>query len=191
MPTQNDIATHLGLNQSEVSRHMAALNLDWKTVGLDVIRLAYIKQIRSEAAGHKSQSGLDLTHERALTEQVDRHLKQLTLAEKQGQLVNLAQLEPELLRMVAAFRTEMMSRDDKLKSEIDALYGIDLDLTFLNEHTRNALAQLSRYDAERARAAQEVDQPGGAAGGDDYDTVGADASANVRQSDGAAWRLQP
>lgn len=175
MPTQNEIAAHLGMNQSEVSRHMAALGIDWRNEGMERIRLAYIAQLRGEAAGHKSQDGMDLTRERALTEQVDRQLKQLTLAEKQGQLVNLAQLEPELLRMVAAFRTELLSRDDKLKADLDALYGIDIDLTYLNEHTRNALTQLARYDGERAGADRPAGSSGGAAGGDDDNGLGANA----------------
>lgn len=184
MPSQTEIAEHLGMNQSEVSRHMAVLDLDWKTTSMDQIRLTYIAHLRGVAAGHRSSDGMDLARERALTEQVDRELKQLTLAEKKGQLVNLAQLEPELLRMFVAFRTELLSRDDKLKAEIDALYGIDLDPAYLNEHTRNALAQLARYDPERAVVACAPGAGRGAAGGDDHDGLGAHASPVVGEGNG-------
>lgn len=146
MPTQANIAKHLGMTQQAVSKQIEPLGIDWRTAPLDEIRLAYIEHLRAVAAGHRSADGFDLARERAMTEQVDRQLKQLTLAEKLGQLVNLAQLEPEIERMFVAFRTELLSRDDKLKAEVDALYGIDLDLAFINEHTRNALAQLARYD---------------------------------------------
>ena len=58
------------------------------------------------------------------------------------------------MQMVGAFRSELLSRDDKLKSELDALYGIEVDLSILNEHTFAALAQLARYDpGERGFAA--------------------------------------
>ena len=140
------------MDESTVSRMTQSLRLDWRVMTMDEIRVAYIEQLRGQAAGHKSQDGMDLTRERALTEQVDRELKLLALAEKKGQLVNLAQLEPALSRMVAAFRTEMLSRDDKLKAEVDALYGINLDLALLTEHTRAALAQLARYDEEALAA---------------------------------------
>lgn len=191
MPTQQAIAEHLGLNQSEVSRHLAALQIDWKTAGMDTIRLAYLAHLRSVAAGHKASDGTDLTNERAMTERVDRELKLLTLAEKRGQLVNLAQLEPELERMVIAFRTEMLSRDDKLKAEIDALYGIDLDLTLVNEHTRAALSQLARYGGERASADRPAGELGGAAGGDVDDGLGQGAAAHVGEGDRVAGALQP
>lgn len=158
MPTQTDIADHLGMSQQAVSKQMEPLGLDWRVVSMDVIRLAYIEHLRAVASGHRSVDGFDLARERAMTEQVDREIKQITLAEKKGQVVNLAQLEPELTRMYVAFRTELLARDDKLKAEIDTLYGIDLDLNYINEHTRNALAQLARYEPSRS----DVDHAPGA-----------------------------
>lgn len=173
MPTQQQIADHLDLNQSEVSRHLEKLGIDWKVATMDEIRVAYLRHLRGVAAGHRSDDGLDLTRERVLTERVDRELKMLTVAEKKGMLINVAQLEPELMQMVGAFRSELLSRDDKLKSELDALYGIEVDLSILNEHTFAALAQLARYDpGERGFAAP--------AGG----TIGA-ARANVDNGLGA------
>lgn len=173
MPTQSEIAAHLGMSQQAVSQQLGPLGLDWKASSMDAIRLAYIEHLRAVAAGHRSVDGFDLARERAMTEQVDRELKQITLAEKKGQVVNLIQLEPELARMVVAFRTELLSRDDKLKAEIDALYGIDLDLTFINEHTRNALAQLARYDPGGPGAGSATGASSGPAGSDGHDGLGA------------------
>lgn len=163
------------MSQQAVSQQLAPLGIDWKTASMNEIRLAYIEHLRAVAAGHRSTDGFDLARERAMTEQVDRELKQITLAEKKGQVVNLVQLEPELARMVVAFRTELLARDDKLKAEIDALYGIDLDLAYINEHTRNALAQLARYDPGGPSTAGTPGAAGGAAGGDDHHAVGQDA----------------
>lgn len=185
MPTQQEIATHLGMDQGAVSRHLGVLGIDWKTAGMDEIRLAYLKHLRSVAAGHMSSDGVDLTYERAMTERVDRELKLLTLAEKRGQVVNLEQLEPELSRMIGAFRTALLSRDDKLKAEIDALYGIELDLSLLNDYTRSALRQLARYDAERGGFAEPPDSPAGAARADGHDGVGSPAPQAERQGERA------
>ncbi len=179
MATQVEIAEHLGMSQQAVSKQLAQLGIDSSTATLDEIRLAYIEHLRGLAAGHRTHDGMDLTRERAMTEQVDRQLKQLALAEKQGQLVNVAQLEPELARMVVAFRTELLAGDDKLKAEIDAFYGIDLDLAFLNEHTRNSLRQLARYDPEHQGDAASGGQAGGAAGDHDDDGLGEGASSAV------------
>ena len=192
MTTQKQIAEHLDLNQSEVSRLMAELAIDWKTVPLDAIRVAYVRRLRAAASGHQSRDGSsDLVRERVLTEQVDRELKQYELAEKKGQLVSLEQLEPALLQMVAAFKTELIARDDKLKAELDALYGIDIDLQLLEDYTRDSLAQLARYDPERASAdASDRDAPGAVAADVD-DAVGEVAQAHVGQVDGQAGGLQP
>lgn len=179
MPTQVEIAEHLGMSQQAVSKQLAQLGLDWTTSSMDEIRLAYLEHLRGLAAGHRTHDGMDLTRERAMTEKVDRELKELALAEKKGQLVNVAQLEPEIMRMVVAFRTELLAKDDKLKSEIDAFYGIDLDLAMLNDHTRNSLRQLARYDPEHPGNAAPGGEPGGAAGDHDHDSLGQGASQAV------------
>lgn len=146
MQTQQQIAVHLDINQSSVSELMNKLGIDWKVAPLDEIRVAYIRHLRGVAAGHRSHDGLDLTYERVLSERVDRQLKLMLVAEKQGSLINVAQLEPELMNMVGAFRSELLSRDDKLKADLDALYGIEIDPTLLNDYTNSALAQLARYE---------------------------------------------
>lgn len=191
MPTQQEIADHLGMSQQAVSQQLQPLGIDWRNEPLAKIRLRYIEHLRAQAAGHRSADGMDLTRERALTEQVDRQLKQLTLAEKLGQLINVAQLEPELQRMVGAFRSELLARDDKLKAELDALYGIDVDLTLITDHTRAALAQLARYDIGGAPARAPADGGPDAAGAADHDRVGSPVPPAVAEGDGQAGGLQP
>lgn len=173
MPTQQEIAGHLDLAQQNVSELMKKLGIDWKTATLDEIRVAYIRQLRSQAAGHRTDDGLDLVRERVLTERVDRELKQYTLAEKKGQLINVAQLEPELQQMVGAFRTELLARDDKLKADLDQLHGIDVDIQVLNVYTNDALRHLARYDARRPGAAGAVGAVDRADAADPADAVGA------------------
>ena len=146
MAAQKQIAEHLDLSQQAVSEMLKRLGIDWLSATLDEIRVAYIRNLRAVAAGHKSGAGDDLTHERILTERVDRELKELQLAEKRGMLINVQQLEPVLMQMVSAFRSELLARDDKLKAALDSFYGIDIDLRLLSEHTGAALSQLARYD---------------------------------------------
>lgn len=172
MSTQKQIAEHLDISQQEISKLMADLAIDWKKTPLEEIRVAYIRKLRAVAAGHRSSDGLDLTHERVLTERVDRELKSLLLAEKRGLLVNVDQLEPELTQMVIAFRTEVLSLADKIKADLDVLHGIDVDLQLLNDLIHECLDQLARYDPERAGTAAPAAGQGGAAAADDDDGVG-------------------
>ncbi len=186
MPTQQQIAEHLDMNQSEVSRHLARLDIDWKTASIDAVRVAYIRNLRAMASGHRASDGSDLVHERVLTERVDRELKQLTVAEKKKLLINVEQLEPELVQMVVAFRTELLARDDKLASELTALYGVEVDAALLNEHTHAALAQLARYDASGAGTGASSGRTAGAADQDDDDGMGHSAPPVVGEGIGPA-----
>ena len=191
MATQKVIAAHLDLDQSSVSRLLADLGLDAKTASLESIRVAYLRKLRAVAAGHRSHDGMDLTHERVLTERVDRELKSLALAEKRGQLVNVEQIEPELALMAMAFRTELLARDDRLKADLDALHGIDIDLQVLTAHTRDALHQLARYDPERAGAVAPAGGDAGAAARDDDDRVGPRSPSPLPENHSQAGPLQP
>lgn len=147
MPTQLQIAEHLGITQQAVSKTLDKMGIiDWQLMTLDQIRLAYIKRFREVAAGHASIDGqYDLNKERVMTERVDRELKLYQLAEKKKELVNVENLMNELGTVFQGMRHELLSRDDKLKNELDTLYGIEIDVSILNEHTTNVLNHLSRY----------------------------------------------
>jgi hypothetical protein len=186
-----EIAEHLGISQPAVSQQMAPIGIDWQKATMDEIRLAYLTHLRGVAAGHRSVDGMDLARERALTEQVDRELKHLTLAERKGQLVNVAQLEPELQRQYVAFKAELEARDDKLKEELDLLYGIDIDLELISSHTRNALSHLSRHDPSGGRSGGKTTPVRGPISADDHDGVGDGAAHAEPEGDGEAWPLQP
>ena len=156
MPTQHEIAEHLSLNQSEVSRHMKSLGIDWKATPMDEIRKIYILHLRSIASGHSSSEGDDLTKERILTERVDRELKELDLATKKGQLVNVDKLEPMLMQMVSAFRGELLSSVDKITDEFRALYEIEIDQELLLTHIHAALANFAQYNPSPDSANQKA-----------------------------------
>ncbi|MCA8285778.1 MarR family transcriptional regulator [Burkholderia vietnamiensis] len=176
MPTQQQIADHLDLDQSAVSRFVDKVRLDYRAVSIDEIRVAYIRHLREVAAGRSSETGIDLVAERAMTERVDREIKLLTLAEKKGQLVNAMQLEQAYGLMVGAFQTELLSLSDKLVQELHTLYGVEVDVEWLNEHIYGCLEQLSEYDPDSQRGDSPTREDAAAAGEDWDDGVGAQTS---------------
>ncbi|WP_414451497.1 MarR family transcriptional regulator [Burkholderia sp. 22PA0099] len=172
MPTQQQIADHLDLDQSAVSRFVDKLQLDYRAASIDEIRVAYIRHLREIAAGRSSETGIDLVAERAMTERVDRELKLLTLAEKRGQLVNAAQLEQAYGLMVGAFQTELLALPDKLVPELYALHGVQVDIEWLNEHIYGCLEQLSEYEPDRPHGDSSDREAVEAAGTDRDDGMG-------------------
>lgn len=111
---------------------------------------------------------------------------ELRLAERRGRLVDVEQYEAGVARMAIAFREQLLSRDDALKAELDAMYGIDVDVGLLNEHTYASLSQLSGYDPSGDRIAAPGGQQAGAAGADDDDGLGDGTSSPLAEGDGAA-----
>ncbi|UVE65233.1 MarR family transcriptional regulator [Burkholderia pyrrocinia] len=189
MPTQQQIAEHLDLDQSAVSRFVDKVRLDYRVASIDEIRVAYIRHLREIAAGRGSEAGIDLVAERAMTERVDRQLKLLTLAEKQGQLVNVQQLEHAYGEMVTAFQTELLALPDNLVQELRTLYGVDVDVEWLNEHIYEFLEQLSRYGADGSSRDSPSRSATSSAGTDWDDGVGATSSPDECESGGEAGAL--
>lgn len=184
MPTQQQIAEHLDLDQSAVSRFVDKVGLDYRSATIDQIRIAYVRHLREMAAGRASESGIDLVAERAMTERVDREIKLLTLAEKKGQLVNAAQLEQAYGQMVGAFQTELLALSDKLVQELRALYDVEIDLEWLNEHMYGCLEQLSGYDPDGSGGDSANRAATASAGEDRDDGLGAQAPPDEREGDG-------
>lgn len=84
--------------------------------------------------------------------------EELAIAKELQELVPADVYEAELDRTVMALRTEILTGNPKLKTEIDTIYDIDLDIELLNEHSRSLLRQLSDIGSECA--AGDSSQPG-------------------------------
>lgn len=190
MPTQAEIAAHLGITQKSVSVAMTKLSLDWRTATMDEIRLEYLKRLREAAAGHVSAGGLDLVAEKAQTERVVRELKLLELQEKQGELINVEELKEDMTLTVLNFKNLLMARDERLKMTLDSIYGIDVDIGLLNDETYTALGALADLldgDAKAEVLARDGAAPGAEA---EHDGVGGGEPVSERQVHGAAGEVE-
>lgn len=150
----------------------------------------YIKFLQERIEARAGEDG-GLHDERTRLARLQSDEIEMRLLERRGQLVNATQFEEAVGQAVMSTRAELLARDDKLKGELDALYGIDVDLSILNDHTRAALAQLARYDAGGAGVAASAVGTVRAAGADDDDGLGEDAPSSVGEGDGPAGGLQP
>lgn len=179
MPTQMQIAEHLGLDQSAVSRHLERLQVDWRTASMDEIRLDYIAHLRAVAAGRVDENARQLTLERIETERTRRENLQMDLARKRGELVNAAQLEAEYARFVDACRSELLSLVDKIVDDIRTLYGVEVDRELVNDYIVTALSELAGHDSDNQRSHPPPAAAVDAAGADRSHGLGTAVSSPV------------
>jgi len=78
-------------------------------------------------------------------DRISADILEIELAEKIGGLVLADDVESQVTTLVMAVKTEISNGNHKLKTEIDSLYGIEIDLELLNEHSRSVLNTLSGY----------------------------------------------
>ena len=147
MTTQNEIALHLGISQQAVSKTMQKMGIDWQQLSLDEIRLAYLKRLRDAAAGHADMEGKFNIHKaRVRTELLESELLLLKLQKEKERLIDVDQLMPELRAVFGGMKNELLTASAKLKTEIDLLYGINVDIEVLEDYVaNNILKHLSGY----------------------------------------------
>jgi phage terminase Nu1 subunit (DNA packaging protein) len=109
-------------------------------------------------------AGLETPRDRLMRLQAEE--VELRIAEKRGELVNVAQLEPELVRMVGAFRSRLLQMADQLANDLSALHSITVDVSLIEAAVHEALTELSQYDPDAPKATPcdaattaEVEQP--------------------------------
>lgn len=81
-------------------------------------------------------------------ERIKGDREELALAKDLEELVPAVLVGARLEQVVLAIRTGVLTGNPKLKTEIDTLYDVDLDIELLNEHSRSILRQLVSLGSE-------------------------------------------
>jgi len=142
MPTQIEIAKHFGVSERRTRDILKELTLDWNVLSMDELRFAYLNDLREKAAGRGGSDQESLTRARTREANASAELKTLLVKEKAGQLLLVDDIEPGLIEMVTAARTELLALPVKLSSEFKALYDVDVDQGIIEEHIHDALNHL-------------------------------------------------
>lgn len=146
MTTQQEIADHLGLNQSAISDALNALGLvkrEWAGLSLDEARKLLVRHYTELTAGRGGSEQYNLARTRARESQLKGDLLQLQIQEKAGALIQAAAVEQEWISLVVATRQELLMLPDRLAHEIKALHGIDIDRALIEGHIHEALNRLA------------------------------------------------
>jgi hypothetical protein len=108
--TQAMVAEHLDMSQPKASKLLAGLGLDL-SAGLDAVRVAYIRQLRSAAAG---RDGPDLAGERLMLTAARRRMAEVDLRTRCGELVEADEIRRALVGIAAGLRTTLERLPDVL-----------------------------------------------------------------------------
>jgi terminase small subunit / prophage DNA-packing protein len=127
---------------------------DWAKAGMPV------RAVGGPGRGHENQYDTAATIEwriqRAITgfqvesakERKDRlegDRIELQLAKEAGLLVAVAEIEPLWESAVLAAKSDLMESIYRLKSDLDATYGVDVDVALLEAHVQQALSKLAEH----------------------------------------------
>lgn len=183
MTTQSEIAKTLGISQQAISQHMDRMDIDYESMTVLEVVVAMYKRAAA-TAGNVAYEDEEINgaKEKALKDRAERQLMQLKLAEAQGVLVNVASIEEKYGQRVDACKAEFMASAEKIKTMAFTVYGVDIDVAYLNEYIESALIHLAGSgDSGRESARPSVLQIPPAREVDD-NGVGKEAPRNKRKS---------
>ena len=147
MLTQQEIAEHLDLSQGQVSRWLDQLGIDWKSACMDEIRVAYIRELREQAAGRAAAGDLDLATERAGLAKAQRERIEMQNAVTRRELAPVVLIEEVLAKAGAKVAGILDAIPGMLKRRCANLVSGDIDLVASEiAKARNLVAAVSLDD---------------------------------------------
>lgn len=151
MPTQQEIADHLGLSQPAISSALGKLGLlkrEYEAMPLDEVRRLLLRHYSETAAGRGGDDQFNLTAERARESRLKGDLLQLQIQEKSGVLIPADAVEQQWAALVVACKSELLLIPDKLAAMLKALHGIDIDPALIEQPINDALTRLANQALE-------------------------------------------
>lgn len=142
-----DLALHLDLSERRVRDILKRLEMNHRENSLEEIRVGYIRMLREQAANRSEV----LTIERIKTEQVDREIKEIKLAELKGSLINTDELLMGLSSMMLSFKNTLKESMVDLKQYLDSEHGINCEIDAIMGFMNDALERISEYDPGRSQ----------------------------------------
>lgn len=147
MPSQSEIAEHLDMDESTVTRWCAELQIDWRTWSMDEIRWAYIRRIREQAAGRVASGGMNLAAERArlAREQADKISMQNAVTRRE--LAPVALIEEVLAKAGARVAAILEAIPGIVRRRVPSLSAADVEVIAVEiARARNVAAAISLDD---------------------------------------------
>lgn len=143
MATQNEIADHLDMSVTRLKELLPRLPVADPS-DIDAVRVAYITQLRSTAAGRGGEDHqLRLAIAKARESELKGDRLEMDMARDAGQLVPVDELEQEWTALIASARAELLSMAGKLRAELLREFDIDVPAELIESYVHPALEHLA------------------------------------------------
>ena len=153
MATLSDCASHLGIDQSVLSRLIKESVLDKQDRGkydVDTVRLQYLKHIRNLAGNNNNNLELGAERARLAKEQADA--KEMENAVERGDLVYIEKVAKQFEQQLTKARNKLLAAPTKVAAEAHAAATVKEVREIIEAAIIEALDELVGYNKETARA---------------------------------------
>jgi|TARA_A100001201_G_scaffold22139_1_gene24876 phage terminase Nu1 subunit (DNA packaging protein) len=153
MATLSDCASHLGIDQSVLSRLIKESVLDKQDRGkydVDAVRLQYLKHIRNLAGNNNNNLELGAERARLAKEQADA--KEMENAVERGDLVYIEKVARQFEQQLTKARNKLLAAPTKVAAEAHAAATVKEVREIIEAAIIEALDELVGYNKETARA---------------------------------------
>ncbi len=143
---------------------------DWANAGMPVrssggrgrgVENQYESSETIEWRLQRAVSGYQVESAKERKDRLEGDRIELQLAKEAGLLVAVEEIEPLWASAILAAKSELLEGVYRLKSELDALFGIAVDVALLEDHFHQALAKLSdRPPVHAESAAADLEEVG-------------------------------
>lgn len=169
MATQNEIADHLDMSVTRLKELLPRLPVTDPS-DIDSVRVAYINQLRSTAAGRGGEDHqLRLAIAKARESELKGDRLEMDMARDAGQLVPADELEQEWTALIASARAELMSMVGKLRAELLREFDIDVPAELIESYVHPALEHLANTGEPEPEEGAGEDQEELAPAAEDFD----------------------
>ena len=145
MPTQKEIAQHLDMTQQAASVFCKTAGIDWRSLSIDQVRVAYIRHLREQAAGRASSEDgeYDLVAERARLAHHQANITALDERRKRGELIPANEVRAKWQDMIGAARARLLALPSRIAAACVGREEMEIERN-AREIVHEALSELAR-----------------------------------------------
>ena len=160
------------MSKRNVADVLKGLGIDWKSMTIDQVRVAYIRDLREKAAGRGGDDQLNLSRQRAEESAVKTAMMRLEYNERIGELVAADDAAQAITEWCSSANRDYRTGINKLVGEIQSTFKIEIPTDMVEKIVKPTV---ERIQGHAQRAGRDIaERGGGVSSGDDVENSGLD-----------------